>query len=112
MEKSPITTHILDLHKGRPGQGVEVELYAPNNSLAIATAKTDDDGRILLWPNEFDLSAGEWRLVFKVKPWFEQQQRKSFFADIELKFNVEALNEHYHVPLLLNEFGYSTYRGS
>lgn len=113
MDKSPITTHILDLHKGQPGSGVYVELYAPSSGTQpITSEQTDLDGRILNWPEDISLEEGTWKLSFKTKAWFEIQNRKSFFSDITLAFHVDASESHYHVPLLLNEFGYSTYRGS
>ena len=112
MKKSPITTHILDLHFGKPAADVSVSLFAPDMQEAIAKATTDLDGRILDWPAMFELQPGVWSLEFYIQPWFEQQKRDAFFADIRLNFKVEDLNAHYHVPLLLNEFGYSTYRGS
>ncbi len=126
MDKAPITTHILDLHKGQPGQSVVVELYSPLSLMSdrkeadsglsygspIATAITDADGRVLNWSKPFELQEGNWRLTFLVEPWFKAQSRDSFFTNISLSFIVKSKQEHYHVPLLLNEFGYSTYRGS
>lgn len=112
MDKAPITTHILDLQLGKPAAGVKVELYAPDQSEAVATSTTDEDGRIILWPENFELSPGKWTLRFQVEEWFESQKRETFFADVSLSFKVKETSEHYHVPLLLNAFGYSTYRGS
>lgn len=112
MSRTPITTHILDLDTGRPAEGVAVSLFGPPSEAAIAQARTDSDGRIGQWDNEFTLSAGEYCLVFAVEDWFRARERTSFYRDIRIAFQVEQTREHYHVPLLLNAHGYSTYRGS
>jgi len=112
MNEAQITTHILDLHTGKPAAGVDVELYSPASNDPIALATTDIDGRIAVWRNKYELSQGIWRLRFNVSDWLEAQKRRYFFANIELAFKVDSVDENYHVPLLLNEFGYSSYRGS
>ncbi len=110
--KAPITTHILDLHTGTPAKGVLVSLYSPLDDKPLCSASTNDDGRVLHWPEEFTLHSGIWTLVFHTQDWFKAQQRSCFFADIRLPFVVDHTDEHYHVPLLLNQFGFSSYRGS
>lgn len=110
MQKAPITTHILDLHRGQPAAGVSVELYCGGE--AIATAETDGDGRIAHWNNSFELAPEQWTLVFKLQSWFRQQERDCFFPRATLDFTISDCERHYHIPLLLNEYGYTTYRGS
>lgn len=112
MKKAPITTHILDLHRGKPAQGVRVKLYFESHDEIVAEGKTDEDGRISEWSNKFDCAVGEWRLEFDIEAWSMDQKRELFFTTISLNFSVNNTSEHYHVPLLLNEFGYTTYRGS
>lgn len=111
LQKSPITTHILDLDSGLPAAGVDVSLLDSDGNLC-AQSTTDNDGRIMLWPQTFVLKDGAWQLRFNVDAWFSGKNKSFFFNDITLSFNVDSNQPHYHVPLLLNAFGYSTYRGS
>lgn len=113
-EKSPITTHILDLGTGRPAAGVAVTLTrveSPGQETALATGTTDDDGRLMQW---FDtpLDSGTYRLTFATGDWYTSQGKEAFYPQISIDFRVSDLSAHYHVPLLLNQWGYSTYRGS
>ena len=110
MKKAAITTHILNLDTGKPAVNVPVTLYRLDAPIASAT--TDIDGRILQWENEFELQAGTYLLHFAVGNWYAQQGRSSFYPEIQISFQVVNEQEHYHVPLLLNACGYSTYRGS
>ena len=111
MKRAPITTHILNLQSGRPASGVGVELLSPAGE-TMGQSRTDNDGRILLWSDDITLTEGVWTLVFATQRWFEEHSTPCFFADVRLSFMVDNIREHYHVPLLLNAFGYSTYRGS
>lgn len=113
MSRSPITTHILDTSIGRPAAGVEVRLFSVDRgNEELARGVTNDDGRIadLLPPGS--LQAGTYRLHFAIEPYFTAQNRTSFYPHVDITFVVRTTDEHYHVPLLLNPFGYSTYRGS
>lgn len=112
MKKAPITTHILQLDTGKPAAGVTVSLYSATSHTALASATTDADGRIIQWESEFALAVGHYRLQFAVGSWYAQQKLASFYPEINISFQVSNAQEHYHVPLLLNAFGYSTYRGS
>ena len=111
-KKAHITTHILNLEMGKPASNVAVNLYSEHASDPIAKGVTDSDGRILQWDNEFEIAAGHYRLQFAVGAWYAQQKLTSFYPEISIQFTVASVQEHYHVPLLLNAFGYSTYRGS
>lgn len=108
-----ISTHILDTTRGKPAQNVSVTLEQQQgtgwNELARGT--TNEDGRVkpLL---ETIPAAGVYRITFEVAPYFERLQTAAFFPRVQLEFRVHSAAEHYHVPLLLNPFGFSTYRGS
>ncbi len=110
-----ISTHILDTSRGRPAEGVSVTLeqgLEPGSSdhwKILSCEKTNADGRIN-FPNEIE--AGTYRLRFEVDPYFKAMNTTGFFTDIPVTFRIAELSRHYHVPLLLNPFGYSTYRGS
>lgn len=114
---SLITTHILDTSAGRPAAGVTVSLHrasdtasAGNEPSVIAEGTTDADGRVSdLGPEE--LPAGEYRLDFAVGEYFADQAVEAFYPQVSVSFTVGS-ESHYHVPLLLNPYGYSTYRGS
>jgi len=112
MNKAAITTHILNLETGKPAAGVAVSLYSSTSPTALASAATDADGRIMHWDNEFAIAVGHYRLQFAVGTWYAQQKLASFYPEINISFQVSNEQEHYHVPLLLNAYGYSTYRGS
>ncbi len=108
--RAPVTTHILDLVRGRPAAGVAVKLFSGDELLSEGV--TNDDGRVEDWQSEFTLAPGKYRLEFAVEPWFAERGEVSFYEDVHISFRVASVDEHYHVPLLLSPFGYSTYRGS
>lgn len=113
---SAITTHILDISIGRPAAGVLVKLERQTSDgqwEPIGIQKTDNDGRARdLIPDGEQLVAAVHRLTFDVGPYFGEQQVDSFYQEVTIAFNVNDVSQHYHVPLLLSPFGYSTYRGS
>lgn len=112
---SAITTHILDVSSGVPARGVPVILERQTSSgwEIIGKGVTDDDGRLrnLLSPDA-TLQMGNYRLNFDTGTYFFDRQIDSFYPQITVVFTVFSSREHYHVPLLLSPFGYSTYRGS
>jgi 5-hydroxyisourate hydrolase len=112
---SPITTHVLDTALGRPAAGVDVQLArrsADNRWEVVASGTTDADGRItnLLQPGS--LAVGVYCLTFATGAYFHRQGIATFYPTVAIEFQVLAANEHYHVPLLVGPFGYTTYRGS
>ncbi len=109
-KRAPVTTHILDLTRGRPAADVAVRLYAEDRLLASGV--TNADGRVEHWESRFEVAPGKHRLEFDVQPWFEAKGESSFYEDIHIAFRIQDVAEHYHVPLLLSAYGYSTYRGS
>jgi len=113
--KSPITTHVLDTVRGCPAKGIHVVLEKLNELgiwESIGDGTTDIDGRIsdILNDNSI-ISPGAYRLTFDVTTYFQAQDCESFYSTIPIVFTVKDPNQHYHVPLVLNPFGYSTYRG-
>ncbi len=111
---SQITTHVLDTSLGKPAKGISIILEEKSTEAwkTLGSGTTNSDGRISdLLPKEKKLSHGTYRLVFKVKPYFDEMKVTSFYPEITIEFDVTS-EAHYHVPLLLNPFGFSTYRGS
>lgn len=111
---SQITTHVLDTSKGKPADGITIKLEAKDgeNWSEISRGVTNHDGRISdLLTQEETLQPGIYKLVFETIPYFNKQQVRSFYPMIEIVFETVD-GSHYHVPLLLNPYGYSTYRGS
>ena len=113
---SAITTHVLDLSLGKPGEGIPVVLEKKTHSTgwqAIAEGLTDADGRIAdLLPANRAFEAGHYRLSFETGGYFLTHEVECFFPQITINFVVKDPAQHYHVPLLLSPYGYSTYRGS
>jgi len=103
-----LTTHILDSTTGTPAAGVAVALTGPDGAM-IASGLTDADGRLALGPDALD--AGTHTLVFETAPYFASLGAEAFYPSVTVAFTV-ADRTHYHVPLLLSPFAYSTYRGS
>jgi 5-hydroxyisourate hydrolase len=112
---SGISTHVLDLARGRPAAGVAVLLERESDGVfrELARAATDDDGRVgSLMPPSLALLPGRYRLTFELAPYFAALGVEAFFPVAALVFDVRDANQKHHVPLLLSPFGYSTYRGS
>lgn len=113
---SPITTHVLDLVLGRPAEGLAIVLEQDNDAGAwveLARGATGADGRVTtLLPAGTPLKAGVYRLRFATSAYFSKRGMSCFYPEVQLPFQVHDPAEHYHVPLLLSPYGYSTYRGS
>ena len=112
---SAITTHILDTSKGKPAAGVPVFLDFQDHGewQRLGSGQTDADGRCkTLTPDGHTLVKGLYRLEFRVSDYFDANDTKAFYPYVKIVFSLEDTASHYHVPLLLNPFGYSTYRGS
>ena len=112
---SGITTHVLDTSRGRPAAGVPVtlEVEAAGGWKLLGKGTTNSDGRITdLTSKETQLTAGVYRLIFDTGRYFAGQQSNTFYPQVTIVFRIEDPAQHYHVPLLLSPFGYSTYRGS
>lgn len=114
-----LTTHVLDTAHGHPGNGIQIELSRHEGSdwVLLKSATTNDDGRVdapLLEGD--DLTAGRYQLVFEAGNYFRSAgldlNEHAFLDDVVIRFGVDNPDQHYHVPLLISPFGYSTYRGS
>jgi 5-hydroxyisourate hydrolase len=111
---SQLTTHILDTTKGKPAEGVGIILFQQHNHdwKEMTSGITNKDGRIPdLLNKDVMLVPGVYKMKFETKEYFSKLGVQTFYPFIEIVFTITG-NEHYHVPLLLNPFGYSTYRGS
>ena len=112
---SQITTHILDTAKGCPAHGVRIELFHQKINLTwikLSEGTTNADGRIPnLIPKEAPLDFGLYKMVFYVESYFNACRVQGFYPKVEIEFFIRD-ESHYHIPLLLSPFGYSTYRGS
>ena len=106
-----ISTHILDTSLGNPAQNVTVELakYENNKWQLISQEKTNADGRVIF---NNATGAGVYRLKFEIEEYFQKIKQPAFFVVAPVVFNITDTTRKYHIPLLLNPFGYSTYRGS
>lgn len=108
--RSLISAHVLDASVGAPAPGIEVEL-ADLTGQVLGTAITDDDGRVGdLGPDV--LPAGEYEITFGTGDYFLERQQATFYPSVVVRFAIADSEPHYHVPLLLSPFAYSTYRGS
>jgi 5-hydroxyisourate hydrolase len=108
-----ITTHVLDTSLGKPAVGLPVHLSVRDGAQLreVALSVTDEDGRVREFAADA-LTAGTYQLTFETAAYFRATQREAFFERVTLEFSVSAAGEHYHVPLLLSPFGYTTYRGT
>ena len=110
-----ISTHVLDTARGCPAAGVPVVLEAIDSggsSREIGRHVTDADGRVRELVGGGALGAGAYRLTFDTAAYFGALATESFYPSVAVVFVVADPAQHYHVPLLLSPFGYSTYRGS
>jgi 5-hydroxyisourate hydrolase len=111
---SAITTHVLDLARGKPARGIAVllERAGAPQSTVLARATTDADGRVKAFSPAPVLQQGAYRLTFDVAAYFTAANVESFYPRVVIEFEIRDASQHYHVPLLLSPYGYSTYRGS
>jgi 5-hydroxyisourate hydrolase len=114
-----LTTHVLDTARGLPASGLRIQLFSLQGGARreVASATTNDDGRIDGPVAEGEgFEAGEYELVFHAGAYFDriglELPKPKFLDTVVLRFGVADPGQHYHVPLLLSPFGYSTYRGS
>lgn len=108
---SAVTTHVLDVALGHPAVGVPVALHRVGETEALATARTDADGRAgALGPGR--LPPGRYVLTFDTQAYFAGTGRTAFYPEVSVTFELTDPARHHHLPLLLSPFGYSTYRGS
>ena len=111
---SAITTHVLDTSRGRPAAGLKIELDKKSSEdwKFTGAGVTDENGRCNALLGDALLTVGTYRLTFLVGGYFRALHVETFYSDIPVVFEVRDARTHYHVPLLISPFGYSTYRGS
>lgn len=112
---STISTHILDTSRGCPAAGVPLLLERLDSDewTRMGGGTTNDDGRVhTLMDEGRALDPGTYRMTFDTDAYFETQGTQGFYPVVHVTFIIRATDEHYHVPLLLSPYGYSTYRGS
>ena len=113
---SGITTHVLDTARGRPAAGVPVTLEARGGDggwRVVGRGATDEDGRLRdLVPPDYPFGEGDYRLTFDAGAYLSASGVEGFYTEVVVSFVVRDAAAHYHVPLLLSPYGYSTYRGS
>jgi 5-hydroxyisourate hydrolase len=112
---SAITTHVLDTARGRPAAGVPVRLEQQQGRewKTVGSGDTDRDGRLRsLYPDGTPLAAGVYRLTFETRGYFESLGVAAFYPEVVVVFETAPGEAHYHVPLLLGPFGFTTYRGT
>lgn len=112
---NPLSVHVLNLENGLPSPGVEVTLERQSGNAwqALSSATTNEQGRITaLFPEGKDLEKGTYRVTFKTGEWFAEHKTSTFFPEVPVIFTADGSVPHYHIPLLLSPYGYSTYRGN
>lgn len=109
-----ISTHILDTSRGKPASAVPVrlEFWQDNMFCERGAGVTDSDGRNRALLGNSALIAGRYRLTFDTHAYFSALDLSAFYPEVQVVFDIVDTTQHYHVPLLLSPFGYSTYRGS
>lgn len=110
-----LSVHILNQQTGIPSKDVAVTLEKQQSTgwAMLAQGKTDNDGRIKsLYPEDQDMQPGVYRVTFKTGDYFNSEKLSSFFPEVPVLFTVTKTNEKLHIPLLLSQYGYSTYKGS
>jgi len=109
-----ITTHVLDISRGKPATGMLVTLerrVSDGSWSPVGHGETDNDGRLRTLTSE-SVENGTYRLTFDTGTYFRERHLETFFPEAVIVFSVSQGQQHYHVPLLLTPWGYSTYRGS
>jgi 5-hydroxyisourate hydrolase len=109
-----ITTHVLDTSLGKPGKAIAIELERAEHTIwkLVGGGITDDDGRLRTLTPAGPVAPGTYRIRFQTGAYFTAQGVTGFFPLVEIQFTVEDGAQHYHVPLLLSPYSFSTYRGS
>ena len=112
---SAITTHVLDTARGCPAEGVGVTLEQRTSDgewRKLGSETTGSDGRSSGLSKSEKLERGDYRLIFDTAAYYRKRASETFYPDVVITFRVDDPAQHYHVPLLLSPYGYSTYRGS
>ena len=115
-EKYQLSSHILDISQGKPAPNVKIALSKQDknqNWVLIDEKYTDNNGRIkdFLKEESNKNNNGVYKLTFYITPYFEKLKQKTFYPFIEVVFEIKD-DQHYHIPITLSPYGYSTYRGN
>ena len=115
-EKYQLSSHILDISQGKPAPNVKIALSKQDKNqtwVLIDEKYTDNNGRIkdFLKEESNENNNGVYKLTFYITPYFEKLKQKTFYPFIEVVFEIKD-NQHYHIPITLSPYGYSTYRGN
>lgn len=115
-DSNPLSVHVLNLENGLPSSGIEVKLEQKvgNDWKLLNSATTNEQGRITdLYPEGEKIdSKATYKVTFETGKWFEKNKAETFFPEVPVIFKANGNLKHYHIPLLLSPYGYSTYRGN
>ncbi|CAH0715135.1 unnamed protein product, partial [Brenthis ino] len=113
MSRPVLSTHVLDTSTGKPGVGIFVELYKKRGDSWTQwhNTVTSSDGRIQFPFSKESMSEGTYKLKFNIEDYYKRNDQETLYPYVEIVFNTKE-DQHYHIPLLLSPYGYSTYRGS
>jgi 5-hydroxyisourate hydrolase len=111
---SGITTHVLDTAAGHPARGVAITLEIADGDgwREVGRGATDDDGRLKSLTDGHQLEVATYRISFDTGAYYAGSGQSTFYPRVQVQFAVAAADQHYHVPILLSPFGFTTYRGS
>ena len=114
MSRPPITTHVLDTALGQPAANMKISLAMLRDGVfdALCERRTNADGRLDEPLLSAPIDAGVYRITFHTEAYFSSQGKQGFYPIVEVMFTLDDPGSHYHVPLLISPYGYSTYRGS
>ncbi|MPC29633.1 5-hydroxyisourate hydrolase [Portunus trituberculatus] len=114
MSDNPLTSHVLDTATGQPAANMRIVLHKLQGDTwqEITTKNTNCDGRAGYFIPKEAFTQGTYKMLFDTGAYFKKLAVKGFYPYVEIVFVIENLGEHYHVPLLISPYGYSTYRGS
>ncbi|KAI8076479.1 hydroxyisourate hydrolase [Gilbertella persicaria] len=113
--KSPITCHVLIASTGTPGEHIDVKIEKldPQGFTVLSTAQTNHDGRCpTLLPEGYKAEKGIYRVTFETQAYFSKHNQACFYPYVQIVFELANPEQHYHIPLLISPYSYTTYRGS
>lgn len=115
VEKNPISVHVLNLQTGLPNDGVKVVLEKQEGDqwMKLSDGITNQDGRIsALYPTGEKIVPGNYKITFETGDYYKNHNQNTFFTNVPVVIQISKVDGHYHIPLLLSPYGYSTYRGN
>ncbi|KAG5682490.1 hypothetical protein PVAND_011841 [Polypedilum vanderplanki] len=113
--KLPLSTHVLDTTVGQPGKNMKIKLFKSKDNYWASSSTsfvTDENGRFGEFLKIDDEVCGTYKLKFEVEEYFKSQEKECLYPFVEIVFKISSSNEHYHIPLIITPYSYSTYRGS